>query len=176
MTEPSEIIQGNSYEWERNLPEYPASAWTLKYTISNADSAVTFTASPSGDAFAMSLSTADTSALSPGRYTLSAYVEQTGKRVLVDQRDLEVKPDLSAAADRRSYAQRALEAIEATILGAASNSQQQVEIDGRSISRYTPEQLIVLRDRLKREVEAEKAAARASRGGYIPGRVLVRFR
>ena len=55
-----------------------------------------------------------------------------------------------------SFATEALEKIEAVLLGKMDNDVQSYSIKGRTLSKYTVAELMILRDQLKAEIKKEK--------------------
>ena len=55
-----------------------------------------------------------------------------------------------------SFATEALEKIEAVLLGKMDNDVQNYSIKGRTLSKYTIAELMLLRDQLKAEIKKEK--------------------
>ncbi len=176
MREPTNITSGNSATWDESLSDYPASAWTLKYSIVSATNRYEVIASANGDDHKITIDSATTTTWIPGIYKMIAFVEKASERVTVLEKDFEVLPNHVSPVDLRSFAEKIVEAIEATILNKATKDQLSMAINGKSITRYAPEQLIVFRDRFKREAAKEKALRKAKNNGRISGRLQVRFK
>jgi len=173
-----EITAGDSLNWKESVAEYPASdGWTLRFSLVNGASNVEFSASAEGDAYAVSLPASTTSAWHPGRYRFQAYVVRGEDRHTIGTGTVDILPDFSSVTtfDGRTHAERVLEAIEAVIEKRASKDQESYTIKGRSLSRTPLPELLVLRDRYRREVLDEKRAEKI-RAGKKPGnKILVRF-
>jgi hypothetical protein len=164
-TAPKRLHAGDSASWVANFPEHPASeGWALKYSLSNASNVYTLTASPLGDDFEVSLTSTASAAFAPGLYTLIGYVEKEDLRVSVSTTRFEVLPDVTQAHDRRSQAERTLQAIRDVLEGKASDDQQMIQYAGRTLSRYTFEQLITIESKLARTVARERARKAGHRG------------
>ena len=176
MAEPRKITAGLSYSWDKSLTDYPATAWTLAYSIVNNAEQYDVTASADGDGYDVAITKAATAVYEPGAYRLIGYVDDGTDRKQVYIGDLIVEPDFTNVSDRRSYAEKTLEAIEALIANAASKDQESVTVDGQTLVRRKPVDLIMLRDRFKREVAAEKRAADMAAGIGGTGRVQLRFK
>lgn len=164
-TKPKRLHAGDSASWVADFPNYPASeGWSLKYSLSSASNVYTLTASPLGDDFEVSIASSVSSTFAPGLYTLIGYVEKGDERHTVTEDRFEVLPNITEAHDRRSQAERTLQAIRDLLEGKASDDQQMIQYAGRTLSRYTFEQLIAIESRLARRVAREKQARRGSRG------------
>lgn len=177
MKEPKQITAGLSYSWTKKLPLYLASAgWTLGYSIVSQNAQYDVTVVANGDDFDVSILKADSAKFEAGMFKLIGYVDDGTDRIQVFCNDLVIVPDFTKASDRRSYAAKTLEAIEAMLLKSASKDQQAVMVDGQSLTRRTVADLLTLRDRFQREVRAEKRAADIAAGIGKPGRVQLRFK
>ena len=176
MAEPRKITAGLSYSWDKTLSDYPATAWTLAYSLVNNANQYDVTASADGDDYAAAITKAASAAFEPGAYRLIGYVDDGTDRTQVYIGDLIVEPDFTKVSDRRSYAEKTLEAIEAVVAHAATKDQESITVDGQTLVRRKPADLIMLRDRFKREVAAEKRAADFAAGIGGTGRVQLRFK
>lgn len=177
MPEPTKITAGLSYSWTKSLSSYLASAgWSLAYSIVNGSSQYTVEATADGDDFAVEITRADSVKYAEGLYRLIGYVDDGTARHQVYCSDLVVNPDFTKVAELRSYAEKTLEAIEALLANAATKDQASVMVDGQTLARRSYADLIMLRDRLRREVAAERRAAKAASGIGHSGRVRLRFR
>lgn len=175
-TEPLTLRAGDSARWARTLADYPASAgWALSYVLLSASARIEIASAADGDAHAVTLPAATTAGYAPGAYTWAAVVTKGTDRYTVGSGRVEILPDLAAettlAHDGRSHARKALEAIEAWI-ESADPSVARRKIADREIQFIPIAELLALRDRYRREVRAEDAAA-----GIRPnrGRILLRF-
>jgi hypothetical protein len=180
MAEPQKLVAGDSWNWRRDdLAAYPAGeGWTLKYTLINAIAKIAFDAIGDDDGFKIYQAAPDTAAYAAGTYRFEASVSKDGDRYRVGTGTIEVLADFAAAAtlDATSHAQRVLTAIEAVIERRATKDQEEYQIDGRSLKRTAIANLLLLRDRYKREVDNETRADMAARGKKIGRKVVTRFR
>lgn len=178
--EPSEVRAGDTWKWTKSLPDYPASAWTLKYRFKNATTGFEITASASGDAYSVTVAAATTAAYASGSYSWIAWVEGgTSEKYTVDTGVCTVDPDYrsgtaSVALDDRSHARKVMDSIEAVIEGRASKDQERYQIAGRELIRTPIPILLKLRQHYKAEVDGQ-AAAEAIANGLATGR-RIQFR
>jgi hypothetical protein len=164
-SKPSRLRAGDSVAWVESLPGFsPADGWTLAYSISNPTKALQVQATPLGGDFQVSISSAVSATLTPGSYTLIGYVSKAGQRHSLTETLLTVIPDVTAAVDRRSQAERTLEAINALLEGKASDDQQMIQYAGRTLSRYTFAELTAFASKLSRTVARERARKRGEKG------------
>lgn len=175
--EPSSVNAGDTVRWLRTLADYPASAgWVLTYTLLNAASKITITATASGDDHAVTVAAATTANWVAGEYAWRAQVARAGEVFTVCDGRITVRPSFGAATlDTRSGARRALEAVEAYLEDPTNLTAAKYSIAGRSLDRIPLPDLWAHRDRLKFEVAREDAAACAAAGLPGKGRIYVRF-
>ena len=165
------MTAGDTLKWTRSLSDYPATTWTLTYTLVNSTTRITITASASGTDFAVTVSAATSSGYAAGTYDWRAQVSSGGEVYTVGTGRIKINPVWSAATDGRSQARRALEAIESVLEGRASSATAEYEIAGRRLKYIHIPELLQLRDRYKAQVLAEERAA----GIGLGGRMQVRF-
>lgn len=178
-TEPAEFRAGITLAWTRELPDYPASTWTLKYWFKQlAASGAKFSiqASASGDLHAVSVAAATTASYTAGNYSWSAMVTSGSEVYEVDSGTTRILPvyNTDTAVDDRSHARKVLAAIEAVIENRATLDQQEYTIGTRSLKRMTVAELKAFRDQYIAEVWAEDQKE-AAKNGKSSGRVVVRL-
>ncbi|GAA4419905.1 hypothetical protein [Acidovorax lacteus] len=179
---PQQVNAADSLGFTLSLAAYPASAgWSLEISVANAAQRYTFTSSASGDQHAVVVPSATTAGWAPGAYTITVRAKR-GSGPAIEQTTLgaqafRVLPDpFAAPVDGRSFARRALDAIEAVIEQRATRSDLELTINGRTVKHMAPADLERLRSIYKREVAAEERAAAIAQGARMPSRrVLVRF-
>lgn len=167
-TEPAVIRAGDTASWLISLPDYPASSgWALTYSLVNAAGRVTITSAASGDSHRVNVAPAVTAVYPPGLYEWQCRVSNGADAYTIRHGSIEIKADFStgAAQDMRSHAQKTLAAIEAWIekrdLAVAG-----YEIAGRAMKYIPIADLLLLRDRYRREVRQQAGKS---------GRVYTRF-
>jgi len=175
--EPSSVTAGDRIRWTLTLADYPASAgWVLSYALINAAAKIEFAASASGDDHAVDVSAATSAGWAAGDYTFQAYVTRSSDRYRVRTGTLKVEPNFAALTtfDGRSTARQALDAVEAVIKGRASQAQQEYAIGNRQLKFMPVADLILLRDKLRIDVQREDNADRISKGLAPRGRIVTR--
>ncbi len=151
---PTTITAGDSYELLLTEPDYPASAgWSLRLVL-NGPSALTQDSVANGDRHALTLTTTKTTGLTAGLYRFVVKAINGAAVTTVRDGFSEVKPDLATAppGTLASWAEQALAAVEAALLGAASDEMRMFMIDGRQVQKYSFDELLRLRSRLKAEI------------------------
>lgn len=172
-SEPVNIRAGDSAQWSLALADFPASGgWTLTYTLVKSGAKITIPSAADGDEHAVSLPAATTAAWAPGVYAWQARVTSGTDAYTVRTGSLEILENFAALADggmdTRSHAKRTLDALEAWIEGRALGVAE-YEIAGRKMKYIPIADLLLLRDRYRREVRAQSGANGRS------GRIYVRF-
>ena len=179
--EPTSIRSGDLISWRKDLSaDYPADAgWALLYTLtlqSNAATRLQVTAAATGKTFLATLTAAQTAALPAGTYHLFGHVSKAIERYQVHASTIELTPNLAAVltGDLRSEIKKKLDAVEAVILGKATLDQQAIQINGRSLTRYSMAEMLQLRDRLKADYQKELQAEQLAQTGINPRRIGIR--
>jgi len=178
-TEPIEFTAGNTVKWTKTLADFPASdSWILSYAFVN--SAGTFSESTStadGDDHAIVITAADSASIAAGDYRWQAYATLGTERFPVGSGATTVKSDfaVTGATDGRSHVKTVLDAIEAVLEGRATSDQSSISLNGRSIAKLTPAELMEFRAFYKAEYVSEVKAERIAAGLGHRGKVRIRF-
>jgi len=157
---PAVIIQGDTTSWDFTCRSYPSTTWTLTYTLQITGTVYTVVADANSDGtYTVSIPSAVTATYEGGHYRYTAVATLGADRHTVEQGTLFVELDLSTNPNENSesWVKQALDAVNAVILGKATNDQQSYSIQGRSLTRYSIEDLWKLRDRLQRLYNKELA-------------------
>ncbi len=176
--EPASIVIGDTVKWKKSLSNYKASdGWTLKYVLKDVNT-INITASASGDDYSIEISAATTAAWSAGTYFWRSYVEKAAEKYSQQEGIIQVKAGTSSISgiyEEYKHVTEVLTALEATIKNKASLDQLSYSINGRSLSRMTPDDVIKWRNFYRAEkakLEKELNIARGVEGG---GLIRVRF-
>lgn len=169
VTVPQELIAGDTWEWTDDQPNYPRPTWTLTYYFEKKDKTFSIAGTGTGSTHSFSIAASVTATYPPGEYRFVARVSDgtTFKTVANGWTSVQMDPAAAGIHDTRSWAQRTLEALEATLEGKATSDQLSISIQGRSISRMTPTELMDWRNRLRAEVRAEEQGNNAGLGRNI---------
>lgn len=180
-TEPIRIVAGATVKWTRDVPEYqPADGWVLAYAFKRAGSAATaVTCTDNGDGTHLAtIDAATTAAMAADVYAWQARVTRSGEVHFLDSGRLIVETNLATAVathDPRSAVKKILDALEARVQGRITADQENLSIDGISISRIP----IAEAARLYREYSSlysdEVNEERRRRGLPVAGAPKVRF-
>lgn len=176
MNEPAKLYIGMDATWTESVPEYPATdGWTLKYSLTNASYQVSLSSTAEGSDHVISIAAADTSTWHAGNYYYTKYAESATEKFVIAQGQIQIIASVLAATDRRSHAQKMLDAIEATLESRATKEQLSLSIANRSIQYLTIEELTKARSYYKELVKAETNQDKINAGEQTGNKILVRF-
>lgn len=177
--EPSEFIAGDSVRFIKELPDYlPEAGWALTYVFINQRERYTVAATDSGDGkHDVELTPTVTGDYSAGEYKVHGYVTDGTDRHTIYAGSLVIQPNYTNPSyDPRSHVKKVLDAVQAVIEEKATEDQQAVTINGRSITLYSIPDLLKLRDKYKAEYAEEKKRERIKKGLGHRGKIQARFR
>lgn len=174
-TEPQSITAGETVAWTKTLPDYPATAWTLKYALqASGKELITLTAAASGAAHAITVAAATSAAYAAGVYVWTAYVEQGSTRTTVARGTVTIAASPLAALGS-THNTRMLALIQAALEGRIPNGLESTDIDGQRIDRTSVEILEALERKYQARVQAEQFAAQSAAGIKKRRTIGIRF-
>ena len=180
--EPQSVTAGDTIQWLRTLPDYPASAgWTLNYRLINATGHIDITGQASGSDHLISIPSSVVPAWVAGTYDWQAYVTAiSGERHTIGIGRMVVLPNLStqvAGFDARSQARQILEGLYAAYLDAVKNRAFVAEygIANRRFKFATRQEWIVEINFWKIQVTREDQANAIKNSNGSGRKTLVRF-
>lgn len=190
MNIPPTIAAGDSVSWtDTNFRTsdgrgVTAGAYALSYSFRGAGAGVDLAAVAAGAGWKTSMSTAQSAALNTSAANViwywQAYAMAAGERILAGEGSVTIKPNFSALTgvfDGRSQAEKDYDAVKAEISNRVSGGATlEYSIGNRNLKKEPIAALLVLQDRLRMEVNRQKAAQRIANGLGNPGKVFVRFR
>lgn len=144
-------------------------------TLTNAANNYNKAAALDGDDYFIHFNSAETATFVAGNYRFSIYEIDGADRETLQTGFIEVLPDFTTAADQRSHVEKVLASIEATLEGKATQDHEQATINGRSIKRFTPEQLLAWRDKYRAELATIKRKEALANGLPSSAKIQVRF-
>ena len=158
---PAVIVQGDTVTWTSRNITYPSTdGWTLTYTLQITGTAHTVVAVGNSDgSYTATIPSTVSATYAGGNYRFQGVVTSGSDRHTVEQGTLFVELDFATNPDANSESEvkRALDAVEANLLGKATSDQQSYTIQGRSLTRYSIEELQSLRDYYQRRYDRELA-------------------
>lgn len=178
-TEPESITAGDSTTWTRSFPDYSAAdGWALSYAFVQAGKpSLTIATTGSGTTYTAALTTANTTALGSGLWYWQAFLTKTSQRVTAGAGRITVLVNLATAGsdyDPRSFAKKALDAIEAACLNGIREDIE-ISIDGMVLRFRTFEEMLKARSQYQAIYKAEVDAERLANGKGSRKKVLTRF-
>jgi len=168
-----ELIAGDSASFSDRFASYsPVDGWSLVYVFIHANNEyrATLDATTVDDGFSVEMSSSASSQMVPGVYSCSALLSRDDERKTFVLPDLTVLPDPeSPSYDPRTYPERMLAAIEAVLEKRASRIESEYSTaSGKQLKLLTPEELITLRNKFKREVSMQKNKSKGLTGRIVP--------
>jgi hypothetical protein len=180
--EPSELVAGSHWGWTRSdiTAAYPTAEYTLKYRInlqSGLFSSWTIAAAKTGAVHVIDQAKAATSGFTAGDYQWQAVLvrDSDSAEVVVDTGMLVISAEFTNGVDTRTFAVKALGAIQATLLGNASNAQQEFTISGKTVISRSYTEMLKLEEVFIKRVNAEKNAIERKAGRPVKSRVLIKM-
>ena len=174
---PIELIAGDTWEWTREVVDYPASVWSAKWYFERLDAKFEVTAGASGDIFTATVPATTSADYRVGEYRWRLVVTSGGVRKSIETGKTVVVTDPNAAGtfDYRTTARYALDMIETYLRDPSNLNAANYSLNGRSLSRWSRADLLVERSKWKLEVKSEEAVERMAEGLGNPRRLYVRF-
>ena len=176
---PDSINAGDTFKVKLSYSDFLASAgWSLLLVIINASDKQQLASTADGDAHELSAPAATTADWLDGLYKYKIFATDGTDRHQVAFGQFEVLPDLTVVKnyDHRTHVKKVVDALEALILGKASQDQQSLTIEGKSLSRYTPEELIKWKSHYDQLLITENNATRIANGGSRTNVIRTRFK
>jgi len=175
MNIPASFTAGDSLAYTDSLSDYPASSgWVLSYVLVKDGTQINISSSADGDDHSVSVLASATVLYDSGTYHWQAFVTKTTERYTVGTGIVAINPDFatqSTGLDDRSHAKKVLDALEAVIEGKAGKDITSYSIGGRSVTKMTPEEILMWRDKYRAEYRKEQVAA----GNVTSNTIKVRF-
>jgi len=174
---------GDFIQWKKaNIAEdYPTATHSAEYVarITGGGSNEIKLAGTETDGYYLFTVDSDTSAdFAVGRYHWQLEITETssGNRIVVERGEFEAIPDLDVnQSDPRTHADIMLAKIETILEGKADSDVGSYSIAGRSLTKMSFDELMVARDRYKREVLQHQREELIKRGKASANTVKVRF-
>ena len=175
-TEPKSFYAGDSVKWKKSLSNFPATTWTLTYTLINADQSITVTSTADGDDHLMQITPDASAGFQFGKYAFIGRVTDGTDVYAVTSGNIQVKRNLALGpTELKSQNERILDAINANIEKKATKDQQSMTVEGRSLTRYTFTELLTAQKYYKRIVDNERRAEELAKSGINNNLIRARF-
>jgi len=165
--EPNVLIIGDKWTWEKSISDYPASDYTLSYIFFNEQTPATrISITASADGSDHLIEDTNTSEYTAGEYRWQSFLtNDVDERMAYQSGKITIKADpATTTADQRSHNKKCLDAIEAVLLGRASQDVLSYTINGRQLQKTPIADLIKMRDYYTDKVAQEDSEMDADNG------------
>lgn len=180
---PTEIVVGDFVQWKRSdlVNDYPLASHSAEYVAritAGGSSEIKIAATETDGTYLFTIDSATSAAFTVGYYHLQLEITETssGNRIVVDRGSFTVVADLDTDnADPRSHAEIMIGKIESLLQGKADADVASYSINGRSLSKLSPKELLEWRDYYRAEFANEKRKERIKLGKKAGYTILGRF-
>jgi hypothetical protein len=181
--EPTEIVVGDFIQWKRSdlVDDYPLSEYSVEYVAritGGGSNEIKVAATETGGTYLISVDSATSAEFAAGYYhwQLEVTKTSTGDRIVVDRGAFTAVVDLDDnQADPRLFEEKMLAKIETILLGKADADVSSYSIAGRSLTKYSYQELQDLHDQYEAKVNRHKQLERIKLGKTTHHTVKVRF-
>jgi len=182
-TEPLELVVGDYIQWRRiDLgTDYPNNLYTATYVAritGGGANEIQLTGAAYNDDYLFTVNSETSANFAPGFYhwQLEIVRDSDSNRIVVDRGDFRAVVDLDVnQSDPRSHAEIMIDKIETVLQGRADADVLSYSINGRSLSKMAPTELVGWRDYYKREIVMERRKERVRRGLPTGATMVARF-
>lgn len=181
--EPDTIVVGDRVTWRKNdlATTYPSSTYTVAYVsrISSGGGTHEFTVTGSADGndYLFTITSVTSAAFDLGHHHWQLEVTRTSdsERIVIQTGSWDIITDLDNNVDPRSHAEIMVDKIETVLQGRADADVLSYSINGRSLSKMPPSELVEWRDYYRREAMMEHRKDHIKNGRATSATVKVRF-
>ena len=181
--EPEVLTIGDRWVWKRTDlgTDYPPSSYALSYSarLQGAGStAISITASESGDDYLVEVASATTASYTAGTYSWSAFITRSAdsQRIQIDSGDHVIKTILATStASTRTHAEKMVDHLESTLESLAQKLTTSYSVSDRSNTLTSMEDVRNQLDYYKGKVKSELNKARVKSGLRTDSNLLLRF-
>ena len=181
--EPTEIVVGDFIQWKRSdlVDDYPLSEYSVEYVAritGGGSNEIKIAATETGGTYLITVDSDTSADFDAGYYhwQLEVTKTSTGDRIVVDRGAFTAVVDLDDnQADPRLFEEKMLAKIETILLGKADADVSSYSIAGRSLTKYSYQELQDLHDQYEAKVNRHKQLERIKLGKTTHHTVKVRF-
>lgn len=181
--EPSEIVVGDYIQWKRSdlSADYPNDEYTATYIAritAGGASEIQLTGTASNGYYLFTADSETSADFVPGYYhwQLEIVKDSTGDRIVVDRGAFTAIVDLDVNnADPRTFAEIMLDKIETLLTGKPDSDVSNYAINGRSLTKYSYDELLRLHAHFESRVRREKEKLDIQLGRKTSNTIKVRF-
>jgi len=181
--EPDEIVVGDRSSWRKtNLAsDYPSASYTLTY-VSRAESGggsheFKVTGTVDGADYLFTITSAASANFDTGHHHWQLEVTRTSdsERVVLQTGSWDIISDLDNNVDPRTHAEIMVDKIETVLEGRADADVLSYSINGRSLSKMPPNELVEWRDYYRRETVMQHRKDHIKNGRATSASIKMRF-
>ena len=163
--EPVEFNAGDTLAFDKSLPDFASASYTLTYYLvpsSGTGYSIVASAASGNVDFNIRVTAAVTATYSPGSYKLTGYISDATSRYKIYDGDCEVLPNTGSDTgyDFRSWAEKRLVDVEATIASLLVRLESEYSINGRHQVNRSLRELQEQRHSLLAEIANAKSKGR----------------
>ena len=181
--EPEEFVIGDFVQWKRTdlSADYPNTTHTMAYVArirAGGVSEITINGTNSNKDYLFTVTSATSADFDEGHYHWQLEVVETasGNRIVVETGEWEIRPDLDVNnSDPRSHTEIMLDKIETVLQGRADADVLSYSINGRSLSKMSPDELVQWRNYYRKELAMHKRKELIKKGKPTGATISVRF-
>ena len=181
--EPTQIVVGDFIQWKKAqiAQDYPTATHSAEYVAritGGGSNEIKLAATETNGYYLFTVDSDTSSDFAVGRYHWQLEITETssGNRLVIERGEFEAIPDLDVnQSDPRTHADIMLVKIETILEGKADSDVGSYSIAGRSLTKMSFDELMVARDRYKREVLQHQREELIKRGKASANTVKVRF-
>ena len=182
-TEPEKIVVGDFIQWRRTdlSDDYPNTLYTANYVARIAQGGSSEIQLPStvyGEDYLFTVDSETSTDFIAGYYHWQLEIVRIsdGNRIVIERGSFTAIADLDVnGADPRSHAEIMVDKIQTILEGKADSDVSSYSINGRSLTKFSPSELLEWRDYYKKEFAKEKRAEMVALGKKTNSTILMRF-
>ena len=179
---PTEVVIGDFIQFKitQFSSDYDNTLFTMRFVArisTGGSSEIKVDATALEDDYLFTIASATSAAFTVGEYHYQLEIERNSdnERVVVDRGQITVSTDFDDNVDPRHHAEIMLDKIESILEGKADSDVSSYSINGRSLSKFSPDELVQWRDYYKREVGLIKRKEAIKHGRKPKSTILGRF-
>lgn len=179
---PTEIVVGDFIQFKitQFSEDYSNSLYTMRFVAriaTGGSSEIKVDATALNDDYLFAIPGATSASYDVGHYHYQLEIERNsdGERIVVDRGELDIVTDFDNQVDPRAHAEVMLTKIESILEGKADSDVSSYSIAGRSLTKFSPEELVDWRNYYRREVSSIKRKEAIKHGRKPKSTILLRF-
>lgn len=181
--EPDALVIGDRRVWRKeNLGvDYPSTAYSATYVsrkqAGSGSHEFQVAGVADGDDYLFTITSVASADFDPGHHHWQLEITRTSdsERIVIQTGSWDIISDLDNNVDPRSHAEVMVDKIETVLQGRADADVLSYSINGRSLSKMSPTELVDWRDYYRREVTQEHKHDHVINGRKHGGTIKVRF-